>query len=164
MIPAPNLSLPAAVAILALAWGSAGFAQAAAPSAQARNAPAAAAAATPKPAAGGDLGLKNRSTFSSAGEAIRNPFLPIGYVRSAGPAKVETVTDVRPEQFVVTSTLLDVPALAVINGKSYETGDRIPVDATGKEFVTVKQIGDGVVVLDHRGRQLRCLSRARGGK
>ena len=164
MIPAPKISLPAVVAALALAWGSASFAQAAVPTAQPRSAapPAAAAAATPKPAAQGDFAVKSRSSFSTAGDAVRNPFLPIGYVRPAGPVKVEVVADVRPEQFVVTSTLLDVPALAVINGKSYEVGNRIPVDATGREFVTVKQIGDGFVVLDHRGRALRCVSRARG--
>lgn len=168
----PLFSTPAVAAVaLALIWGSTGFAQAAAPAAQAARGNVAAKdaapapASTPKPPAhGGDFALKSRSTFSVTGDAAtatRNPFLPIGYVRPAGPVKVEAVADVRPEQFIVTSTLLDVPALAVINGKSYEVGDKIPVDATGKEFVTVKQIGDGVVVLDHRGRALRCVSRAR---
>jgi hypothetical protein len=163
MIALSKLPFPVAIATLALAWGSLGFAQAAAPS-QARTAAGSVPAATPKPTTA-ELALKSRSTFSAAGEtAVRNPFLPIGYVRAAGPVKVEAVMEVHPEQFTVTSTLLDVPALAVINGKSYEIGDKIRLDNTGKEFVTVKQIGDGVVLLEHRGQLLRCVSRARGGK
>ena len=33
-------------------------------------------------------------------------------------------------------------------------GDRIPVNASGTEFVIVRRISDGQVTLDHRGRPI----------
>lgn len=109
-----------------------------------------------------------RSVFNSPPAETpggRNPFLPIGYVRPvAAPAvPVEVVPTVRPEQFVVTSFSLEPPPLVVINGRTYSVGEKIPVDATGNEFVTVRRIMDGAVILDHRGRTFRCESRKLGG-
>ncbi|MBV9659168.1 MAG: hypothetical protein JO295_13800 [Verrucomicrobia bacterium] len=118
-------------------------------------------AARSNAAIAGDFVLKNHSTFTTPGgdgdaTAGRNPFLPIGYARAVATQRAEAAPDVRAEQFAVTATLLDVPPLTVINGKSYTTGERIPLNASGTDFVTVKQIGDGVVYLDYRGRILTC--------
>lgn len=106
-----------------------------------------------------------RSNFNAPAEnspAARNPFVPIGYVRPVAAAVKEKVITVTAEQFVVTSYSIDPPPLAVINGRTYGVGERIPVDKDGTEFVTVRQIRDGVVVLDHRGRALECRSKPKG--
>ena len=50
---------------------------------------------------------------------------------------------------------MDYPPLAVINGKTEAVGDRIPVGTSGQDAVLVKQILDGVVVLDFHGHELR---------
>ena len=116
------------------------------------------AAATPAPAnakvSGKEYVLTPTSSFQPQPSGQRNPFWPIGWVPTA-PVAAAVVLDVRPEQFVVTSVSLDAPALAVVNGKTRGVGDRIPVSPDGKEFVTVKQILDGAVVLDYRGHELR---------
>ena len=56
---------------------------------------------------------------------------------------------------MVTTISVDYPPLAVINGRTYGVGEHIPVSADAREFVSVKQITDGMVVLDHHGRELR---------
>lgn len=117
--------------------------------------------ATPPPA----MPTMPRSNFNAPAEnapAARNPFVPIGYVRPVAAAVREKVATVTAEQFVVTSYSIEPPPLAVINGRTYGIGERIPVDKDGTEFVTVRQIRDGVVVLDHRGRALECRSKPRG--
>lgn len=106
-----------------------------------------------------------RSNFNAPAEgspASRNPFVPIGYVRPVAAAVKEKVVTVTAEQFVVTSYSIEPPPLAVINGRTYGIGERIPVDKDGTEFVTVRQIRDGVVVLDYRGRTLECRSKPKG--
>ena len=75
------------------------------------------------------------------------------------PTAVVQQLDVRAEQFVVTSISVDYPPLAVINGKTRGVGDHIPVSPDGREFVLVKQILDGQVVLDYRGHELRATSK-----
>ena len=118
-------------------------------------------AGTPPPA----IPTMPRSNFNAPAEnspAARNPFVPIGYVRPAAAAVKEKVPIVTAEQFVVTSYSIEPPPLAVINGRTYGIGERIPVDKDGTEFVTVRQIRDGVVVLDHRGRTLECRSKPKG--
>ena len=65
---------------------------------------------------------------------------------------------------MVTTVSLDVPPLAVVNGKTRGVGDHIPVSADNKEFVLVKQILDGQVVLDYHGRELRAVSGGTGRK
>lgn len=105
-----------------------------------------------------------RSGFNAPAEGspgARNPFVPIGYVRPVTVVKEKVVT-VTPEQFIVTSYSIDPPPLAVINGRTYGVGERIPVDKDGVEFVTVRQIRDGVVLLDYRGRTLECRSKQKG--
>ncbi len=81
---------------------------------------------------------------------------------SSFDAGVAQQLEVKPEQFVVTTISVDYPPLAIINGKSYGVGDQIPVTADKREFVTVRQILDGVVVLDYRGHQLRATTAAAG--
>ncbi len=121
-------------------------------------------AATPLPAntkvSGKEYVLAHTSSFQPQPNGQRNPFWPIGWVPTAVVASVAApvLVDVRPEQFVVTSVSLDAPALAVINGKTRGVGDRIPVSADSKDFVVVKQILDGEVVLDYHGRELRSSS------
>ena len=100
--------------------------------------------------------LAHPSSFNPPPANARNPFWPIGWVPTAAPvAKAAEVLTVRPEDFAVTTISMDFPALAVINGKTRAVGDHIPVGADGQDFVTVKQILDGTVVLDYRGRELR---------
>ncbi len=121
---------------------------------------------TPAKVSGKEYALTHSSSFETPPNGSRNPFWPIGWTPSAvvGPTQVAVSQplDVKPEQFVVTTTSLDYPALAIINGKSYGVNDQIPVTADRREFVTVKQILDGLVVLDYHGHELRATSAAAG--
>lgn len=101
--------------------------------------------------------LAHTSSFGAPPASARNPFWPIGWVpTAAAPTQVAAVvSNVKAEDFVVTTISVDAPALAVINGKTRAVGEQIPVSADGRDAVTVKQILDGVVVLDYRGRELR---------
>jgi hypothetical protein len=114
----------------------------------------------PKKTSEKDYVLVHQSSYSSP-STPRNPFWPIGWTPSAPQAAPEAVVaapTVRAEDFSVSSVSMDYPPLAVINKRTYGVGDRITLAgaAPGGEFVTVKQITDGVVVLDHRGTLLRC--------
>ena len=120
-------------------------------------------AATPHPTnakvSGKEYVLTHTSSYQPIPNGARNPFWPIGWVPSAAvPNAVVQQLDVRAEQFVVTSISVDYPPLAVINGKTRGVGDHIPVSADNREFVLVKQILDGQVVLDYRGHELRAMS------
>lgn len=130
-------------------------APAAAPAAPAAAAPAPtaepAAAAPPAPR---EVKITNRSTFDPNGPPKRSPFVPIGYVRPVKESAREVVLDVRAEMFIVSAILLGDPPLAIINGKDRGVGDRIPLNPSGSEFVTVRRISDGQVTLDHRGRAI----------
>ena len=99
--------------------------------------------------------LAHSSSFNAPPANARNPFWPIGWVPTAGPAQVAAALNVSASDFNVTTISVDAPALAVINGKTRAVGDRIPVGPAGTESVLVKQILDGVVVLDYRGHELR---------
>ncbi len=124
----------------------------------------AAAAAAPSKVSGKEYVLTKSSSFEAPAGNARNPFWPIGWV--PGPAVAEQgpvlVYDVKPEDFTLTTTSVDYPPLAIINGKSYAVGDAVPVSGN-QEIVKVKKILDGVVLLDHRGRELRVVAGA-GGK
>lgn len=117
-------------------------------------APAPAPAGTPAPAATRETKITNRSSFDSDGPTTRNPFLPIGYVRPVQEAPREMVLDVRPGMFSITAILLGDPPLAIINGKDRGVGDRIPLNASGSEFVLVRRISDGEVIMEYRGRTI----------
>ena len=117
-------------------------------------------AATPGRNSGKEYVLKNVSSFTPPPVESRNPFWPIGWVPSAAipttGTAVAPVADVKAEQFTVTSISVDYPPLAVINGQTKGVGERVPVAGTG-EFVTVKKITDGVVVLEYKGHELNVL-------
>jgi hypothetical protein len=121
-------------------------------------------AATPHPVnskvSGKEYVLSHTSNYQATPNGQRNPFWPIGWVPSAAAptAVAQQQLDVRADQFVVTSISVDYPPLAVINGKTRAVGDHIPVSADNREFVLVKQILDGEVVLDYRGHELRSFS------
>ena len=104
--------------------------------------------------------LTHTSTFQAPPNGQRNPFWPIGWTPSAPvtAAVVQPQLDVRAEQFVVPSISVVDTSLAGLLGKTRAVGDRIPVSADNKEFVLVKKILDGQVVLDYRGHELRAMS------
>jgi len=102
------------------------------------------------PSSGADIKLTNRSSFSREG-LRRSPFLPIGYAKKVESVVAPTIAELRPEMFRISAILLGNPPIAIINGKDRGIGDRIPV---GSEFVTVKRIEDGQVILVHRDREL----------
>ncbi len=110
---------------------------------------------------GKELALAHASSFDAPPGGTRNPFWPIGWTPSAvfapAQAAVQPV-EVKAEQFVVTTISVDYPPLAIINGKNYGVGEQIPVTADRRVFVTVKQILDGVVVLDYQGHELRSVT------
>ena len=113
-------------------------------------------------ASGKEYVLTHQSSFDAPPASARNPFWPIGWVPTAPVQTAAVVTlNVKPEDFVVTTISVDAPALAVVNGKTRAVGDQIPVSADSRDFVTVKQILDGGVVLDYHGREMR--SRNDGG-
>lgn len=106
--------------------------------------------------------LKNRSAFHS-GDDVRIPFWPIGFQRpkitsaggSASSAVAASKIHLEPEQFSVTSILLGNPALATINGRSFEEGEVLPVMyGTERLRVVVRAIRDGGVNLEYEGQHV----------
>ena len=93
--------------------------------ARAQTAPAVA------PNSGKEYALAHGSSFDAPPSGSRNPFWPIGWVPSmvAAPQMAVPQLDVKAENFVVTTISVDYPPLAIINGRSYGVGDRIPVTA-----------------------------------
>ena len=130
---------------------------AAAGTARAQTAPAA-----PAKNSGKEYALAHSSSFDAPPNGTRNPFWPIGWTPSVvlAPTQAAAQLDVKAENFVVTTISVDYPPLAIVNGRNYGVGDQIPVTADKREFVTVKQILDGVVVLDYRGHELRSMTGA----
>ncbi len=102
-----------------------------------------------QPSGARDIKFTNRSSFQTDGGPGRNPFLPIGYVRAVAPVAKEVVPEVKAEMFTLSGTM---GSEAIINGKIYDLNARVPVPAVGGEVVVLRRIGDGNVVLDHRGR------------
>ncbi len=115
--------------------------------------------------------LKNRSSFACAGEGVRAPFWPIGWVHRKGVSSV-VATIAAPKSgldgksFRVTSILLGsgaTPSLAVINGRAYSEGEFLkmprgaaPVAVAAPPApgapapaprIRVQRISDGSVVL-----------------
>ncbi len=106
--------------------------------------------------------LKNRSAFRASDDA-RIPFWPIGFqrpkIKSDGTAAARVVVaskiHLEPEYFSVTSILLGNPALATINGRSFEEGEILPVIfGTERLRVVVRAIRDGGVNLEYDGQQV----------
>lgn len=115
-------------------------------------------AAAPARNSGKEYVLKNVSSFTPPPVEGRNPFWPIGWVPTAAvpTMAVAPVVDVKAEQFTVTSISVDYPPLAVVNGLTKAVGERVAVPGTA-EFVTVKKITDGAVVLEYKGHELNIL-------
>ena len=106
--------------------------------------------------------LKNRSSFHTEADA-RIPFWPIGFVRpkikadgtTTAPVVVASKIQLEPGQFSVTSILLGNPALATINGHSFEEGELLPVTyGTERLRVVVRAIRDGGVTLEYEGQHI----------
>ena len=114
--------------------------------------------------------LKNRSSFACAGEGVRAPFWPIGWVHRKGVSSVVSAlaapkSALDEKSFRVTSILLGsgaTPSLAVINGRAYSEGEflkmprgtaPVAVAAPGAPApapaprIRVQRISDGSVVL-----------------
>lgn len=97
--------------------------------------------------------LKRRSEISLNREA-RSPFWPIGWQRPKDapqqPQRVQEGTLVKQivveppklqlssDSFIVSSVLLGHPSIAVINGRSFEEGQYLPVIADDQQRVKVK--------------------------
>jgi hypothetical protein len=111
------------------------------------------AAQAPNPS-GKEYVLARRSSFDAPPGAARNPFWPIGWTPSAAPKAEAAQLDVQAGDFRLTTTSVDYPSLAVINGRTYGVGEQVPVAGHSGVFVTVRQIMDGAVVLDYNGHDL----------
>ena len=111
--------------------------------------PAAAPSGVSQPGGARDIKFTNRSSFQADGGSGRNPFLPIGYARAAPVVAKPVELNVTAEMFLLKGTMNPD---AIINGKIYSINGRIPLNANGSEFVTVRRIEDGSVILDYRGR------------
>lgn len=108
-----------------------------------------------------ELLIKERSSFRQSSE-VRNPFLPIGWVKpapqevvakSGGAPKVDhSALLFKPERFVVSSISTGAMPLALINGKTYGEGDLIPLGE--QESVQVERIRDGEVQLRFRDKTM----------
>ena len=121
--------------------------------------------AAPRVTPGKEYKITRRSDFTGV-EGVRNPFWPIGWVPTASVQSVpqEALPEVSADSFVVTSISLDGQPLAVVNGRTYGVGDRIPVNASGTEAVAVSRIVDGAVYFTFHGREIHSLSTHKGGR
>jgi len=106
--------------------------------------------------------LKNRSSFHADADA-RIPFWPIGWKRpvvkpdgtTEAPLKAHKF-ELESDNFHVTSVLLGNPALATINGRSFEEGEVLPVvRGTERLRVVLRAIRDGGITLDYEGQQIQ---------
>jgi len=113
----------------------------------------------------GGFKLKHRSTFTVQ-DTERNPFWPVGWVKTAAPTAVsETVqvAEIRPEDFELTAILLGTPALAVINGREYSEGDFIVLKGAGPAAkVQIVQVMDGRITLRYMGKDYSILLHRKG--
>jgi hypothetical protein len=106
--------------------------------------------------------LKNRSSFKVDADA-RIPFWPIGFQRPklkadgtiAKATVVATGIQLEPGHFSVTSILSGNPALATINGHSFEEGELLPVVYGNERLrVVIRAIREGGVTLEYDGQQI----------
>jgi hypothetical protein len=105
--------------------------------------------------------LKNRSSFQADPDA-RIPFWPIGWKRpatksvsTADAPRPSTKFQIEPSNFSVTSVLVGHPALATINGRSFEEGEVLPVVLGSERLrVVLRAIRDGGVTLEYEGQQI----------
>jgi len=110
--------------------------------------------------------LKNRSAFTLQ-EPERNPFWPIGWVKTATTTantnETVQVAEIRPEDFTLSAILLGTPPMAVINGKEYAEGEFIVFKVGGpKTKVLVAQVMDGKVILRYMNRDYTVILHRKG--
>jgi len=115
---------------------------------------------TPTFASSSGFQLKNRSTFtaSSDDKDSRDPFWPIGWVKTAAnsTAVAAPVTlTLKAENFEVSAILLNNPPLAVINGKEMAEGQIAQVRIDNQIIpVQLAAVQDGRIVLRYRDQDL----------
>ena len=96
--------------------------------------------------------LKTKSRFA-APEGTRAPFVPIGWVKTAGQVVAVHAANVDESAFRLTSVLLGNPALAVINGRSYEEGQFLRLPRGSAQLrIRVYRIADGQVWLQYEDK------------
>jgi len=93
---------------------------------------------------------KTKSVFTATA-AQHNPFWPIGWVKTADDSDTaDSVAAVIPhtEDFVVTTIMLNEPAMAVINGKDMAEGEIAALPINGQNVVVqLMAVQDGRVIL-----------------
>ena len=118
---------------------------------------------TAKPA--GEFQLKNRSSFAVVKDA-HNPFWPLGWtktVESATSPAAPMAGSLRPENFEVTSILLNDPPMAVVNGKAMAEGELIAlVVGNQKIVVQLAAVQDGRIVIRYQNQNIVVPMRRRG--
>jgi hypothetical protein len=98
---------------------------------------------------------KTRSVFTATADE-HNPFWPIGWVKTGddtGDSAAPTVP--HSEDFLVTTILLNDPAMAVINGKDMAEGEIAALPVNGQNIVVqLMAVRDGSVVLRWQNQNL----------
>jgi hypothetical protein len=104
------------------------------------------------------LQVKNKSSFKMD-NGSRSPFWPIGWKPTAKISQSEadhSGPDIPTTAFAVTSITLGTgPHFAIINGKIMQEGQQFGLQIGNQTYqITLKSIGDGVVVLGRRDQEL----------
>jgi len=96
--------------------------------------------------------LKNKSTFDQTGLS-RNPFVPIDYRRpvtviSKSGSAVAPAPLLTPSMFKVSSIIIGVPNVAVINGRDHAEGDWFELKVGDKSIdVRLISVKDGAITV-----------------
>jgi hypothetical protein len=107
------------------------------------------ACATMRAAAPAGYTPKTKSVFTGAGNQ-HNPFWPIGWVKTEDDSADSAASvNPRPDDFMVTTILLNDPKMAVINGKDMAEGEVAALTTNGGQSVVVQlmDVQDGHVTL-----------------
>lgn len=114
---------------------------------------------TTLPVRAGDYQIKNKSHFSFS-DSAHNPFWPIGWSKPVrGPQVADSTlpaVTIKSTDFAVSSiSLMQGAHCAVINGRVYGEGERVPVLINNqKALVQIVSIQDGLVVVSHGGQAI----------
>jgi hypothetical protein len=95
------------------------------------------------------------SSFPKVDAAARSPFWPVGWKPGMKKKEEAPRISINPQAlFKISSIMLGPPDLVVINGKRYESGQSIPMDAGGKtmQFQIVKVQDGGVLMRIGNGK------------
>jgi len=111
------------------------------------------------PASGSGSGSyvpKQKSTFT-AGLNAHNPFWPIGWVKTESISTADNGASLtpRPEDFSVTTIMLNEPPMAVINSKDMAEGEVAALNVNGRSvIVQLMAVQDGRVILRWQNQNL----------